>query len=515
MRIHAKGDDGMRKVGNRADGAYRLITDAWDRLSWQMILLTLVGLFLIRNLLFPMVADDYAYAFIWDPEHGGNLMDGIGERVRIASVSDIFVSQWEHYFNWGGRTISMLFIQFFAWQGKIWFDLCNTVVFLLLGLVIYWIATGRVASPARHKGCFLWGLLGLQFGVMDYVSTMLWMTGACVYLWTGLWECAFLLPYALAYLRADFRQGSSRLRVCLMAAAGLFAGWSEEGGSVAALFLLAMFLLSARREGRLRPWMTSGAGFFLVGFALLLLCPGSIMREKFMLEYDPEYVLPADKLWSVEMFLDNFTEGFLPIFLWQSFLYIPILLYFKNLREWNKTARLVSMFAAAGLLVLCVMMFAPEFALRTGFHSTVFFTIASVMAVREIAPRMKELCRKAFWRRATVAVVMLCLCYGAVTMAEAVYIEASIRRQFDDRIHLIQSKPKEPLLVVPALHVPEGWWQIAGPRSVTEYHLIYGLDLESKPTDNRSLMFARYYGTGPICIDEERDWKKVKEDGAK
>ncbi len=94
MRIHAKGDDGMRKVGNRADGAYRLITDAWDRLSWQMILLTLVGLFLIRNLLFPMVADDYAYAFIWNPEHGGNLMDGIGERVRIASLADIFASQW-------------------------------------------------------------------------------------------------------------------------------------------------------------------------------------------------------------------------------------------------------------------------------------------------------------------------------------------------------------------------------------------------------------------------------------
>ncbi|MBR1761082.1 MAG: hypothetical protein IJ741_07880 [Schwartzia sp.] len=498
----------MGKAGDRTDGAYRRITDAWERLPWQTILLTFVGLFLLRNLLLPMAGDDYAYAFIWDPEHGGNLMDDIGERIRIASLSDILASQWEHYFSWGGRTISMLFLQFFAWQGKIWFDLCNTVVYLLLGLVIYWTAAGRVASPARYKGCFLWGLLGLQFGVLDYISTMLWMTGACVYLWTGFWECAFLLPYALAYRRADFWKRASRLQAVLMAAAGLCAGWSEEGGGIAALFLLAMFLVSARREGRLRPWMVAGAGFFLLGFALLLFCPGSIMREKFMLQYNPEYVLPMDKLWSAEMFWDNFTEGFLPIFLWQSFLYVPLLLYFKNLRGWDKTARLVSMFAAAGLLVLCAMMFAPSFGLRTGFHSTVFFTIASAMAVREIAPRMKELCRKAFWRRATVAVILLCLCYGAVTMAEAVCIEASIRRQFDDRIRLIQSKPKEPLLVVPALQVPEGWWQIAGPRSMTEFHLIYGADLESKPTDNRSLMFARYYGIGPICIDKERNWEK-------
>ena len=120
-------------------------------------------------------------------------MDGIGPRERIDSVGDIMVSQWSHYFTWGGRTPSMLFIQLFAWLGKVWFDFANTLVFVLLMLVLYWLAMGRIVSPGRHKGTFLWVMACMLFGVLDYPSTMLWMTGACVYLWTGLWECLFLL----------------------------------------------------------------------------------------------------------------------------------------------------------------------------------------------------------------------------------------------------------------------------------------------------------------------------------
>ena len=39
-------------------------------------------------------------------------------------------------------------------------------------------------------------------------------------------------------------------------------------------------------------------------------------------------------------------------------------------------------------------------------------------------------------------------------------------------------------------------------------HLIYAADLEAKPTDNRSLMYALYFGLPPIRIDREVDWKK-------
>ncbi|MBO7051318.1 MAG: hypothetical protein J6W24_01480, partial [Prevotella sp.] len=63
-------------------------------------------------------------------------------------------------------------------------------------------------------------------------------------------------------------------------------------------------------------------------------------------------------------------------------------------------------------------------------------------------------------------------------------------------------------LVVSAYYVPYDLDSYLGPRSVTNFHFIYAADLESKTTDNRSLMYARYYGLPPIRIDREVDWEK-------
>lgn len=109
------------------------LTACWRRTPWQAVLLLFAVPFLIRNLLLPMVADDFSYAFIWNGDDLGNLMDNIGPRERIDSFYDILISQWSHYFTWGGRTPSMIFIQLFAWLGKIWFDLA---IYQVLELIL-------------------------------------------------------------------------------------------------------------------------------------------------------------------------------------------------------------------------------------------------------------------------------------------------------------------------------------------------------------------------------------------
>ena len=467
----------------------------WERTPWLVLLLLFAVPFLIRNLLLPMVGDDFSYAFIWDGEHWGNLMDNIGPRERINSLYDILVSQWSHYFTWGGRTPSMLFIQLFAWIGKVWFDLANTFVFTMLMLVLYWLAVGKIESPVHHKGAFLWVLLCMLFGVLDYPTTMLWMTGACVYLWTGLWECVFLLML----LRGK------KVHILLMAILGLMAGWSEEAGSLITVFLAACLLFDAWQKKRLQPWMTTGFVFLLIGCGLLMLCPGSIHREELMLELAPEYVLPADKLFSVEMFWDNFTEGFLPILLWESFLFLPILTYLCR----GGRSKLVQVFTAGGILVLVVMMFAPEFALRTGFHSTMFLTVGSAAAFKEIAPWLKQaLVATPLRRLATISVGTLFIIYGLFVMVGAFYVESSYRQQFDERLDYVMQHRDNKQLVVPAFQIPYGLDSYIGPRSLVDDHLIYAADLESKPTDNRSLMYAQYYDLPPICIDRQVDWNK-------
>jgi len=65
----------------------------WQRTPWLVVLLLFAVPFLVRNFLFPMAADDFSYAFIWDGEHWGNLMDNIGRREPIDSFGDILASQ--------------------------------------------------------------------------------------------------------------------------------------------------------------------------------------------------------------------------------------------------------------------------------------------------------------------------------------------------------------------------------------------------------------------------------------
>ena len=476
----------------------------WQRTPWPVVLLLFVVPFFVRNVLMPLAADDFSYAFIWDGEHWGNLMDRIGRREPIDSLGDILVSQWSHYFTWGGRTPSMIFIQFFAWVGKVWFDIANTAVFVMLMLALCWLSVGGVQSPGRHKGVFLWIMLCMLFGVIDYMSTMLWMTGACVYLWTGLWACLFLL----LIINGERLKPKGRLLMLTAAMSGLLAGWSEEAGSLATVAVTACYLFIYSRQRMLRPWMVVGFVFLLIGSGLLMLAPGSLHREELMLQLAPEYVLPKEKLFSAEMFWDNFTEGFLPILAWESFLFIPIIIY---IWRGGRSCR-VLLFTAASLLVLCAMMFAPEFSLRTGFHSTMFLTVASAAALRQIAPWLKQsLMATPCRRKLSVAVGSACLFYALAVMVGCFVVEGSYRQQYDERLAYVSQHRDADSLVVRAFHIPYGLDNYLGPRSLTDLHLIYGFDLESKPTDNRSLMYALYYDLPPIRIDREVDWKKRNE----
>lgn len=494
---------------------YQAISQLWKNLPWQLILLFGAGMFFLRNLLLPMVGDDYSYAFIWDGENGGNLLDGIGPRQRIGSFADLFASQVSHYFTWGGRAPAIFCVQFFAWQeagSRYLFDVANTLVFLLLVLLLYWISAGRVESPARGKACLFWLLFALFFVLPSYVYTMLWVTGACVYLWTAAAECAFLLPYVLAYWRIGFWREPPPWALPLMATIGLLAGWSEEAGSIVTVILTAWFLFLFHREHRLAPWMKVGMAFLMAGALLLLFAPGNLQRVELMREFAPEYTIPPEMIGSAEMFLYNFVEGFWPVFISELLLLPPILFCLWKCWEDRRLIRFVLAFATGGFLVLCAMMFSPDFRAHGGFHSVIFLLVASTASLRGVIPYMETFCRASPLRRSlTVLTVSSGFLAWILATAGCLYVENSYRLQVSERMEFIEARRNEELIVVPAISVPNHLAWILGARSITEALLVYGGDLESNPTDNRSNVFAQYHGLKAIVIDKERDWGKYGE----
>ena len=118
-------------------------------LSWQMVLVLFLGLFFLRNSLLPMVSDDIPYAFIWDGDDRGNLLDGVGQRQRIASFYDIVISQWSHYFTWGGRTPPHFLAQCLLWGGKVVSSLATALCYISLIYIIYLMGTGKKISPFK------------------------------------------------------------------------------------------------------------------------------------------------------------------------------------------------------------------------------------------------------------------------------------------------------------------------------------------------------------------------------
>jgi hypothetical protein len=107
---------------------------------------------------------------------------------------------------------------------------------------------------------------------------------------------------------------------------------------------------------------------------------------------------------------------------------------------------------------------------------------------------------------------MASLVYVVFSLVGALYVETSVAQQLQSRMEYVEQHRNDDEIVVAALYIPYDLDKWMGLRAVSTYHLIYGMDLEYKPQDNRSNMFAQYYGLKCIHIDKEFDWERVGEE---
>ncbi len=473
--------------------------------SWQMILLVFLGLFFVRNCMLPFVSDDIPYAFIWDGADRGNLLDGVGPRQRITSFYDIVVSQWSHYMTWGGRILGIGLTQLFAWQGKEIFNVLNTLVFGGLLLLLFRIGTG-LSLRAMNRTYMLWLVFAFWFLLPDPFLTTLWMCGSCVFLWMGLLEFLFLLPFALKYWHEDFWENPPKWAVPLMAVSGLCAGWSVETGAAAAGFIALLALWYFKQQKQLQSWMVSGFICLCIGGIMLVEAPGEMVRLELQRLYEYNPGLPADMYWTPLMFKINFMECF-----WQvTKFWLPLLaligFYVRQLpkgQRWNKVTKFQAAMLAGALSVMLVMIFVPVAPARAGFFSTAAVIAASVTALRELMPRKEEFYRqhKGMCRGVLAAAFALWLATAAIYCA----VEWDVRQQWMSRIDYINAHREQDLVVVHQIDVLPIGDEICEYLGCVTWNtdvLAWGSDLEPREEGSHNLMYAQYYG-----------WKKVITDG--
>ena len=117
-------------MGNYKTGEYYLI------FSYGVIGV----LFYLLSVYTPLMADDFSFAYVYD-RNGANILS------PIMNLSDIIISQYNHYFVSNGRTPVQFIEQLFAGLlGRGLFNLFNTLIFLLF----LWISASFIGQKKNR-----------------------------------------------------------------------------------------------------------------------------------------------------------------------------------------------------------------------------------------------------------------------------------------------------------------------------------------------------------------------------
>ena len=212
--------------------------------SLQKAIIAVFILILVLNILAPYTADDYSFM-----EHSGYL--------------DLWRREINYWFTWSGRSVAGILVRHMVLLPKIIYDLIASGIYVFYLFLICCLAGDEVKASDYLI------IAGLHFLFMPvFGQTVLWVSGACNYLFTAVLILLFLLQ-----MQKPSKKG---WRSCLgLLLLGVLAGWTNENTGGAMIFLELVLI----GTNLFKHW-DKACGFVgsLIGFAMLVLAPGNAVR---------------------------------------------------------------------------------------------------------------------------------------------------------------------------------------------------------------------------------------------
>ena len=335
-----------------------------EKIIFYMILLLGFLAIYVYNLLTPVMSDDLLF-----------------DKSLYTSVGDIFIQEYKQYMTWNGRSVLQILLKIFSLLPLKIFWMCNSLCFMVLNLLIYF----NVKSQKKYD-YFLLILIQLclwNFSV-DFSQTVLWLSGACNYLWGMVIILAFISLYSLLMKREEF--GKKKIAVVLIILPSFLAGWGNEntsGGAI--LIILGLTVWYYVQKKKIEWFMISGIISTGVGFLFLLLAPGNKVRGA---------IVKAEETYTgVEAYISRGLKVLKSIdeHLLLYLIVICILgtyFYYKKY-SWKQFVE-VFIFALAGLATAAVLIFTPEPMPRAYYGANIYMLIAALKMVQMI-PRQEVL----------------------------------------------------------------------------------------------------------------------------
>ena len=434
--------------------------------------------------------DDYLYAFIWT---GQSMFVPLPEYVeRVLSWSDLAKSQWLLFLTWGGRLVGQTLTQLFVWVGKDVFNFFNALVSTMLVAEVYWCANKGNVSFNFNVGRI--GFIFFTFWAFtpSFNPVFLWLTGACIYLWPAFFLLAFLIPYIRKFYDFHKKIGSgitSNISIFLL---GIIAGCGNENSICWIIICLLIFLFLYRNCHGQEAWLYFGVAGIMMGYALLMLAPGNMVRLHAVYGTD----------WFSYHVLGNNMNTFAIVFIFQ------LVLWYYNLkslyiikkektkkRNFNNDMLLVSVFCISSLLMSAIMLLSPYFPVRSGFPGTVLLIIASAIIHRiqndNGVVLMSPLVKKVLSCFGVAYFIMT----AYVSIHHSYNVNTQMNKIINEARRLQASYSKEVLIIKPLPETDLLTDLLSG------YHFS-NFYISEDVNDWRNVSFARYYSIKGIKVSE-------------
>ncbi len=232
---------------------------------FAILFLVIVGIcFYVVNVWIPEFGDDLMYVYMFP----ASLNDRF--RYHIKSLTDIYVSQYNHYYCMNGRVLVHSVVQFFCGLlGKPVFNVFNTLVYC--GFIY---TLQRYATKSFGSIFFLSVTLFFTALLPSYDQTFLWMTGSINYLWVVLLILVFLM------VLEKIQDQPFRRRHIAYLLFGLLVGWTHEGFTVPLAASLVVYAIWNRKTIGRSAALPLIVGF-VVGAFICISSPASVERAAF------------------------------------------------------------------------------------------------------------------------------------------------------------------------------------------------------------------------------------------
>ena len=250
---------------------------------WILIIAVSFGMLFVNCLVSPMYSDDLRY--LCKIEYGQTLNDA---SVPLSSISDVFESQYNHYFFVNGRTVAHLALQLglYLLGRPVLIVLIPLIIIGLIFVILLTAAACRSEKKISKTGyCLAFSMIYLLNPTPE--DTFFWITGFFNYTLTiTLVMLLFLCVCRLAGKEGSNAAASSRSStgkgVCaaLMLLFGVIAGWTNEniGPSLALVLLFIILYRKLYLRVSSPAYLFTGLVGTIAGSALLILSPGNFSR---------------------------------------------------------------------------------------------------------------------------------------------------------------------------------------------------------------------------------------------